>query len=95
MKIKRINVQSAGKMSALLYAFAGLILGIIMTAIALTGIGANSNGEQAFGAVLGAFGIIVFPLLYGAMGYVGGLLVSALYNLASKWIGGLEIEVEQ
>ena len=48
-------------------------------------------------AVLGAKGgagfAFLLPVLYTAGGFLGGLLIAALYNLAARWTGGFEIEL--
>jgi Transmembrane domain of unknown function (DUF3566) len=37
---------------------------------------------------------ILMPVIYGAMGFVLGLIGAAIYNLVARWIGGIEVEVE-
>jgi hypothetical protein len=44
---------------------------------------------------IGIFMIIGIPLLYGFLGFLGGLIGAALYNFVAKRIGGLEIEIEE
>ena len=34
------------------------------------------------------------PLIYGAMGFVGGAIGALIYNLFAKWVGGIELEME-
>lgn len=56
-------------------------------------------GVVFFGAASGAQAIrngifaILFPVIYGAIGFVLGAIVAALYNVVAKWTGGLEFEV--
>lgn len=38
--------------------------------------------------------IIGMPLLYIAIGFVGGIIGSLFYNLVAGWIGGIEIDYE-
>ena len=41
------------------------------------------------------FGMGLFlPVIYGAMGFILGVLGAAIYNLVAQWIGGIEVEVE-
>jgi hypothetical protein len=35
-----------------------------------------------------------FPILYGAMGATGGIIMAAPYNFIAKKIGGIEYEIE-
>jgi hypothetical protein len=90
------------KMLGVLYACLGLIfLPIFMLAGAAgafaqhaQGPGASSTAPAA--AVAGImFGMgILMPVIYGVMGFIGGVLGAAVYNLVARWIGGIELEVE-
>ncbi len=44
------------------------------------------------GMMLG-FGIFM-PVIYGVMGFIGGIIGAAIYNLTARWIGGIGVEVE-
>ncbi|MBN1787208.1 MAG: hypothetical protein JW806_02300 [Sedimentisphaerales bacterium] len=37
---------------------------------------------------------ILSPLVYGILGFVGGIIVAALYNWCIKWVGGIKITLE-
>ena len=37
---------------------------------------------------------ILMPVIYGVMGFIGGVIGAAVYNLDARWIGGIELEVE-
>lgn len=38
--------------------------------------------------------VLVMLLLYPIMGFIGGIIGAAIYNLAAKITGGIELEVE-
>lgn len=38
----------------------------------------------------GILSIILIPFLYAAAGFIGGIIVAAVYNLVAKWTGGIE-----
>jgi hypothetical protein len=38
---------------------------------------------------------IGMPLLYIAVGFIGGIIGAAFYNVVAGWIGGFEIDYEQ
>ena len=98
MIIKRIGVLSCGKIVGTLYGLIGLLIGGIATLFSLVAgaAGAMSGVDDAlFSSFFGAFAIILFPVFYGIMGFVGGLLTAFIYNLATGLVGGIEIEVEQ
>lgn len=39
--------------------------------------------------------MIVMVVLYPVMGFVGGIIMAALYNVVAKWVGGLRFTVEE
>lgn len=93
-RIRSIGVLSAGMIIGALYAVLGLFMAIIFVPIALI---AMSLGEDV-GSAAPAIGILIFgvlsPFLYGALGFIGGVIVALVYNLLARLVGGLEIELE-
>ena len=87
-KVKRIGVLSLAKIFGLLYALMGLILGALFAVLSLFGFNADETG-----LFFGTASIIIFPILYGIMGFVGGLITAFFYNLVASKIGGLEVEI--
>lgn len=93
MVIRRIGPLSAGKVAGVLYAGFGLIVGAIVSLVAMAGgFASEETGGAAFGAVFGVGAIILLPILYGCMGFLAALLGAWLYNLAASLAGGVEIE---
>jgi len=87
-RIKRIAPLQLGKMFALLYG----IMGLLIIPIVLI---KSFAAQQRLGIfALGAGFTIWVPVIYGAMGFIFGIIVAAIYNLAAKYIGGIEVEVE-
>lgn len=84
-----------------IYAIIGFIFGLLFAAISLTfsSIAPRPASGQAMpGWITGMFGVgavIFMPIVYGIMGFIGGLLTGALYNALAKRIGGIVIEVDQ
>jgi hypothetical protein len=37
---------------------------------------------------------ILFPILYGLMGFAAGAIGALLYNLFAKWLGGIELQLQ-
>ena len=99
MILKRIGVLSLAKICAIVYAVLGLIIGFFVSAIALMGtmIGSafNESAVPFIGLFFGIGSIIIFPILYGVLGFLGGLISAAIYNLVARGIGGLEMEFEE
>jgi hypothetical protein len=101
MTLRRIGVWSAARVSCALYAAIGLLIGAVISAVSLlaTLIGAGSSAAAGpfggFGGVLfGVGAIVLLPVFYGLIGLVGGALAAAVYNLAARLVGGLELELE-
>ena len=87
-----------GKILGILYAMFGLIFLPFFAIAAIAGLFAESGDGSAGAAGAMAGGMIamalIFPIMYAVMGFVGGVICAALYNLISRWVGGLEFEVE-
>jgi hypothetical protein len=93
-KINKIGVMSLGKILGFLYALLGLIFGGLFSLGIIVG-SLFSRAEGAGGSITWAIALLfLVPAFYGALGFVFGLLTAWLYNLAAKYIGGLEIEME-
>lgn len=96
--IRRLGVLSVAKLQGTLYAFLGLLGGAVFALFSLFGaalgssMGADSH-SSLFGAAFGLGAIVIFPILYGLLGFVAGLLLAALYNLVAGITGGVEIEL--
>ncbi len=97
MVLKRISPFSCAKISGVLYSLVGFIIGIFFSLIALAGmaLGGDSSEAGLFGAIFGIAAVILAPIFYGLLGFIGGALMGWLYNVVASWIGGLEVEFEQ
>jgi hypothetical protein len=47
-----------------------------------------------FGSMFGVMAIIWAPIMYGLIGFLGALVVAALYNWLSGIFGGVEVVIE-
>lgn len=96
MIVKRVGVASVAKLYGAISAAFGLLIGLVFALASVLGAGfADSGAEAMLGPIFGIGAIIVFPIIYGCMGLIGGALGAVLYNLFAGMVGGLEIEVEQ
>jgi hypothetical protein len=96
--LKRIEPASAMKIGAIIYAFLGLFIGIVLACISLvagslTRIGGNPMGMGALGVGMGFGSIIVAPIVYAIIGAIGAGLAAVVYNLAARLIGGVEVDI--
>lgn len=98
MTIQKIGVLSCAKITGVLYAALGLLIGGFFSLFSIIGAAAGmAGGDQsaAFGLLFGAGAIVILPLFYGAIGFVMTALMVALFNVATRFVGGVEIEVTQ
>lgn len=94
MVINRIGALSLAKVSGTLYAVLGLIVGALFSLIAMAGAVASGGDEAGmFGALFGVGAIVVFPILYGCMGFIASLIGAWLYNVLAGMVGGVELDV--
>jgi hypothetical protein len=96
--IRRLGVLSVAKLQGTLYALLGLLVGAVFALFSLFGaaLGSSMGSDHQgsiFGAALGVGAIVIFPVFYGLLGFVVGLVVAALYNLVAGLTGGVEIEL--
>jgi hypothetical protein len=98
MVLKRVGVMSCAKISGAMYALIGLIAGAIFALFSLVGAGfaaaAAESSSPLLGMLFGVGAIIILPLFYGAIGFVGGLISAALYNWLAGIVGGIELELQ-
>lgn len=71
----------AGKVLGVLYGAISLFIAPILFIVGI----ATGKGGAGFAFLL--------PVLYFVAGYIGGVLIAALYNWTSSWTGGFELEL--
>ena len=99
MVLKRIGVGSAAKITGALYAAIGLFAGICLAVFSSVfgGLMANAEGGNMPGwtsMVFGVGGIVILPIFYGVLGFIGGAIWAGLYNLFAGFVGGVELHLE-
>jgi hypothetical protein len=95
MVIKRIGPMSVAKITGTLYAVMGLIMGAFFSLAVLAGaFGSDDSGPAVFGALLGVGAVVIFPILYGCIGFVATLIAVWLYNVLAGLVGGIEMDVQ-
>ena len=80
-----------------LYALFGLLIGALMTLMSVMGGGgsdpATADAMGALGPMMGVGAIVILPILWGIIGFIGGLIGAFLYNIAAKIGGGVELDL--
>lgn len=98
MVIRRIDPLSVGKVAGLLYAVIGLLIGAVISLIVMAGANlAGQAGESTpiLSLIFGAGAIVVLPICYGLMGFIGTAIAAAIYNLVAGVVGGIRVDVDQ
>jgi Transmembrane domain of unknown function (DUF3566) len=96
--VKRVEPLSAMRVAGILYAALGLVVGAMFSLIFATmGSFPMKDGQTALPFPLrilfSGLAVVIFPVLYGVIGALMAGLMTALYNLVAKWVGGIEVEV--
>ena len=91
-KVKRLGVLSVANIFGILYAIFGIFAGLFIAIFSI--LVPAFEGGDIFPYGLGFLSIIVFPIFYGALGWIGGIISAALYNLVARWIGSIQVEIE-
>lgn len=94
MVLKRIGPVSLAKISGTLYAVIGLFIGAIFSLISMAGFASDAFGGSRMGAMFGVGAIILLPILYGCLGFVGSLIGAWIYNVVSGMVGGVEVDLQ-
>lgn len=84
--ITRIGWLSVGLVFGAMYIVIGLVAGVVFFLLSLV--------SPEHDAIDGIVALILSPVLYGVLGFVGGILVAALYNLVAPQVGGIRIETQ-
>jgi len=102
VEIKHVDVGSVVKISFVIYAIVGLIVGIIYAFVTVflgnvLDLGEALGNSNLFRYAAGGLGILLIPifaLFYGCFGAVIGAIVSAAYNLIARAVGGVRITLK-
>lgn len=93
MVIKRVGPVSCGKIAGILYGIIGLVVGTVISIVAMTGGFASSTGGPG-GPMIGVGAIVAVPMLYGGLGAIAAIIFAALYNFLASIVGGIEVDIE-
>jgi hypothetical protein len=84
-KISEIGVSSVFKMSLVLGAAAGVLVGFILMIVDFT--------DRRF--LEGVVTLFLAPILYGVLGSAVNALMAWIYNFAAARLGGIEITLDE
>ena len=85
-KLVRLGVKSTAITLAAVYAILGCIYSLIYL-VAIAFFGLSAIGLRAL------FLVLLFPVFFAIMGFIGGSLTAFAYNFVAKYTGGISFEV--
>ena len=98
MTITRVGPLSVAKVAGLLYVVIGLIAGCLISLAAMAGAfgasAANTDGAGPMAALFGVGAIVILPIFYGVLGFIGSLIMAWLFNVAAGMVGGIEVDAK-
>jgi hypothetical protein len=87
-----VGPLSCAKVAGLLYLILGLVFGACISLFAMIGLFAGDGDDGAFPAFFGTAAVVVLPIFYGVFGFIGTLIMSALFNFVAGIAGGIEVD---
>ena len=95
MVINRVGPVSVAKVALIVYGVLGQFFGGIISLFALAGsMIADQSGSRSLGALFGVGAIVILPICYAVIGAIGALIMTGIYNLAARAMGGIELDVQ-
>ena len=95
MVINRVGPVSVAKVALIVYGILGLFFGALISLFAIGGsMVADQSGSRSLGALFGVGAIVILPVCYAVIGAIGALIMTAVYNLAARAMGGIELDVQ-
>ena len=88
-QLTHITPLRAGIVLGVLYG----ILSLIIVPFFLLAVVLGGKTGTPLPAIFGVGFAIFLPVIYAIIGFIGGIIAAALYNLIAKWTGGFEFEV--
>ena len=94
-ELKRVDPMRAANVGALLY---GLMMAafslIVVPFLMLLAMFTPADEPGAIGFLFPLMFLFLYPVMGLVMGWISGLLASAIYNFIIRWTGGLLFEFE-
>ena len=91
-RLARLGVLSTGIVSAVLHALLGLVVGV---AVFVASLFLPAPAIPLVGRTLaGGLAMVALPALYGVVGFLAGALLSLVYNLTARLVGGVRVLLE-
>jgi hypothetical protein len=87
LRLKKISTKSFILIFSTLNVITGVILGAVVTVGSILAPNDQNSG-------VGVWAVLIFPILNGVLGLLGGVFLTQMYNLLARFMGGIELEFE-
>lgn len=91
-KFQAILMALVGLLAGILYSFGGFIIDLL---VSINWVSTSETPGLSYGTVLAFGALIGMPMLFAAAGFLAGIVEAMLYNLFSKWFGGIKLNFHQ
>ncbi len=93
-RLRNVNPIQCAIVSAVLYAVLGAIAALFFAPVMSIMTSHLPSGTPRVAAGFSMGTLILFPIFYGVLGFIGGIVTAFLYNLVARWTGGVEVTLD-
>ncbi len=93
-RLRNVNPIQCAIVSGVLYALLGIIVAILFAPIMSVMTTHMPPGTPSVAAGFSMGTLVLFPILYAILGFIGGLITAFLYNVVAGWTGGIQLTFE-
>ncbi|MBI3623476.1 hypothetical protein HY212_05360 [Candidatus Pacearchaeota archaeon] len=95
-RIKRFDVLRMASFMGIYGLFIGLIAALLMGMIisALMTYVSGGLGGTSSSSSFNWLNLVLFPIIYGVIGFISGLILTPIINLILKIIGGIGLDID-
>ena len=90
MVIRRLGALSCAKVVGLVYLILGLVFGACLSLLSMLGFAGGTT--SVLQGMFGASAIVLLPIFYGLLGFLGTLIMTSLFNVVVGITGGIEVD---
>ena len=91
-RLRNINAVQFG----IVYGAVCAVIGFVIAVLMLPFYGAMSamGGGRGIFPGMGIGSVIIFPVMYFIIGFIGGAITALVYNIVAGWTGGVEVTLD-
>lgn len=91
--LKKIDALSLARVITVIYAIIGLFMGLFYYAMGQV-LPSEELMLSAAPYIYSAWMILIMPVAYAIMGFIGSLIIAGLYNVVAKKTGGVKLDLK-